>query len=831
MQILCPLRARLIRAAVLAWAGTGLSVAGFGQLIYQEGFNDDGSTATPPRYTIIDGMKFEPPFPPDLSVAGIPADQLGPVYWAHSFEVSIVGVPGPTQGRRAALAWDGAIEDWAVTADTWKLIEGVVKWLAHDRANATVLFTPSQASAQSMADHLAAIGYTIIDDDENADESSFTTDVVIRATGGVNVSRFAQSTKGVLVFSALDHDDMLTGSIGSTASFVAGPGTIANDHPAAGGLTGTFNVIAEDAGPHTWNLLGDTLPTGSITVATFQQEVPPTAATLADVDAMVAGTKPSNQETAAVAEVDFADGSFGEYFVDHPIPGGFTAPFGLVIKGKLNVSAAGTYSFAVASDDGARLRIDVDQNGLSASDDVIVNDVAQGHTPRYGDATFAAAGLYDFEVTMFNSGGAGDVEFSVSTQDNGGDTSEILSGSWELLGQTFSAKVSLEGEATATSYQPSGEAEFQTLPLLVINNGPSDIPPGNVFGGGAFDGFEGTGYFAGSAINKPTDPGFSLADDFGSYRALQLRPVDVTGQTDVKITVALAATFLDFETSDRLDIWAYPDGESSTPVRLARYSAPSDPVKYFVDIDNGNINRLGLTFQDVTYDAPADSRQLIIEFRAFSSWWNETLAFDNVRISAGAVTQDLGPVSATLEGDDIELSWTGGTPPYLVQGKLDLEDPAWIDLQTVETTSASIPLAAPGGVFRIQDSATKTVRLFKASLNGANERPTPNDQPGTGIGLLALEGLNATYVVSYENLSTTPHLFHLHGLGGPEEAVGVKFSLVPAGTLGTSGLFVGSSAVDQATADGIVQGLTYFNIHTPGTYSGGEIRGQVLLVP
>ncbi|MCW5557218.1 MAG: hypothetical protein KIT22_05215, partial [Verrucomicrobiae bacterium] len=473
---------------------------------------------------------------------------------------------------------------------------------------------------------------------------------------------------------------------------------------AAGGLTGTFNVIAEGTGPHTWNLLGDTLPTGATTVATFQQEIPPAAATLADVDAMVAGTKPSNQETASVPEVDFADGSVGDYFSDYPIPGGFTAPFGLVIKGKLNVSEAGTYSFAVASDDGARLRIDVDRNGISASDDVIVNDVAQAHTPRYGDATFPAAGLYDFEVTMFNSSGSGSVEFSVSTQENGGDTSEILSGTWELLGQTFSAKVSLEGEATATSYQPSGDPEFRTLPLLVINNGPNDTPPGNVFGGGAFTGYEGAGYFAGSAINKPTDPGFSLADEFGSYRALQLRPVDVTGQSNVTVTVALAATFLDFETSDRLDIWAYPDGESSTPVRLARYSAPSDTIKYFVDVDHGNTHRLGLTFQDVTYDAPADSRQLIIEFRAFSSWWNETLAFDNVRISAGAVLQDLGPVSATREGDDLKLSWTGGVPPYRVQGKSDLEDPAWTDVQTVQGTSASIPLPAARGFFRVRDS-------------------------------------------------------------------------------------------------------------------------------
>jgi hypothetical protein len=57
--------------------------------------------------------------------------------------------------------------------------------------------------------------------------------------------------------------------------------------------------------------------------------------------------------------------------------------------------------------------------------------------------------------------------------------------------------------------------------------------------------------------------------------------------------------------------------------------------------------------------------------------------------------------------------------------------------------------------------------------------------------------------------------------------VGVLFGLVPNGTLGTSGSFSGQATVDQATADGIVAGLTYFNIHTPAN-GGGEIRGQVL---
>jgi hypothetical protein len=236
-------------------------------------------------------------------------------------------------------------------------------------------------------------------------------------------------------------------------------------------------------------------------------------------------------------------------------------------------------------------------------------------------------------------------------------------------------------------------------------------------------------------------------------------------------------------------------------------------------------------FADFTYDVPAGATQLIVEVRVATTWWTEIAAVDNIRISAGSATVPLGAMSASVSGDNVNLAWTGGTPPYLVQGKLELDDANWIDLQTVTGTSASIPMAAPGGVFRVVDATTKTVKLFRAALNGAAERPTPNTQPGTGIGLLALDGLTATYIVSYEKLSTMPSAYHLHGLGTAEQAVGVKFNLVPAGTLGTSGLFLGQATVDQATADGIAQSLTYFNIHTPGQFAGGEIRGQVVPVP
>ena len=194
---------------------------------------------------------------------------------------------------------------------------------------------------------------------------------------------------------------------------------------------------------------------------------------------------------------------------------------------------------------------------------------------------------------------------------------------------------------------------------------------------------------------------------------------------------------------------------------------------------------------------------------------------------------DQAPVSAgvaftapAITAAGIVLNWTGGSGPFLVQGKLGIND-AWIDLQTTTARTTTIPTASFAGFFRIVDGTTKTVKLFKASLNGANERPTAVKPAGMGTGLLALDGLTATYVVSYQDLTAAPVAYHLHGLGGADAAVGVKFALVPAGALGTSGLFVGQATVDQATADGIAAGQTYFNVHT-AAFGGGEIRGQVV---
>lgn len=657
LQSLHPLKsaARAASARGMQWAalaGVSLALSAAAQeLIYQEGFNDDGERATPPRYTTTGRNASEYPHDPAVVTANT-ADQLGPVFWGHNFEVSIVGVFGPTSERRALLAWDATIPADEVSPQFWTLFDATINWLLRGKANATIVISTEQSAAQSLADRLISKGHTVVDDDTGVPDTQVAGDLIIKTpTNGGFPGRFARVAKPVLTFSAADHDDMLVSTIGTPTSFEAGNATIvATGHPAAGGLTGSFPVAS---GTRNWQLLGERLPNGAIVVAEFVQSIPPTAASLADVDAMAAGTKQSDRSTGSVTELDFSDNSAGDWQADNAIPGGATGVWGLVARGKINVTTSGRYSFALGMDDGARLRIDKDKNGFSAADNVINEDAAGGHRARYGDAQLDA-GVYDFEVAVFNSGGAGSIEMSVSTRVGGGDTSAINSGTWELLGQTSGA-VALQGAIDVTVYVPTGAPDERKVPLLALLNGPNDTPPGSVYGGGPFTGFEGRGFFAGAALNK-----FDV-DGTGNPKTLTLRPIDVTGKKDLKLTIACAATFLDFETSDYLEVHIDPHNTGNF-TQLIRFTAPTGADKFFDDRSTRPVGytQLGLAFQDITYDLPAGATQLVIQIRALTTWFNEIVGFDNIRVTAGAVQPGRFNAPERLANNKVRLSWTGG---------------------------------------------------------------------------------------------------------------------------------------------------------------------------
>lgn len=674
-----PILTRLRQIGFAAVLGGTASLAIAQESIYQENFNTDGEAASPKRYTTSGRDVYE--IPRLRSELGN-TDQLGPVYWAHNFDVTFVGVPPATPARRMLLAWDGAIDSTAASTEVLELWDSSIKWLLEDKAGATVVVSPNAAAIGVLAERLGAAGYNVIDDDPAVAEEDVGSqgDLLIHYAGAP-ASRGARAAKPVVAIASADLDDLVVSSIGTAATFEPGNGTIAAaGHPAAGGKTGTFPIVT---GSFNWQLIGSQLADGATVLATMTRRIPPSVTSLADADAMVAGTKQSEKVTAPVVTLDFSDASAGNWFDDNALPGDVASNWGLLVTGQLNVTAPGTYSFALGTDDGGRLQIDIDKNGFAAGDTIIESLGPQGHTVVYGDANFTAAGIYDFQVVAYNSGGAGDVEVSVAKSAGAGKNNLVdAPDEWELLGTVGgSAPVTVQGELEATSYVASGDTEEEQVPFIVLLNGPNDTPPGAVFGGGAFSGFEGEGFFGMAGGNKWPYP-----EEHNTYRSLTLEPVNVAGKENVKLTVALAATFLDFETSDFLDIVAYPSGLASEPVVLAHFAAPSDSAKYFVDVGNNGTRQLGLSFEDFTYDIPDGATDLIIEFRAATTFWNEIVAFDNVRITSGTGGAPPATVAVARSGTDLVITFTG-----------TLESAAAITGPWTAVTGATSPLTLARG--------------------------------------------------------------------------------------------------------------------------------------
>ena len=644
--------------AVSALCGLGSAQAQ--EVLLQEGFNTDGASANPPRYTLIGRDVYEPERVRN-ELGNF--DQKGPIYWDHNFKVSYAGNPTIT-GRRAIFGWRGT-DAAGATEDLMKLFDSSIDWLLQGKKNARIVINPNAAAVQALADRLTASGHTVIDDDTTANPNDFDVqgDLFIHGPGANNPSRFVLRTEPVLVMNAPDYDDMLVGSIGTSLAFDPGQVTIATPgHPAAGGKTGSFQGFSPG---QTFELIGSFLPPGTVNLATVTRIVPPSVASLADVDAMVAGTKQHDKTTGQVSTLDFADASAGQWADDNGLPGGYTANWGLVAKAKLTVPAAGTYRFALGSDDGARLAIDLDRNGLSAADVVLSDSGPHAHQIVYVNVVFPASGAYDFEVVSYNSSGGGSLELSVPIQEGAVPDDALDSGYWEVLGTAGgSSPVKLTGAIDVTAYVATGANVERQEPFIVLLNGPNDTPPGAFYDGGTFSAYEGAGFLGGAGINKWPYP------DGLTYRAVQLNPVNVTGKKNIRLTVALAATVVDFEDSDLIDVVYYPDGLASTPVVLAHFRGVQNAIQpWLADANDQFQRRLTREFADFSYPIPDTARNLVIEIRVASTWWTEILAVDNIRVTAGeAASGQPTELGQTVNGYQDDFTGATRNPDWKVRG-------------------------------------------------------------------------------------------------------------------------------------------------------------------
>lgn len=140
---------------------------------------------------------------------------------------------------------------------------------------------------------------------------------------------------------------------------------------------------------------------------------------------------------------------------------------------------------------------------------------------------------------------------------------------------------------------------------------------------------------------------------------------------------------------------------------------------------------------------------------------------------------------------------------------------------------ASIALVAIAGA-AATPVATAEIFTVTVLLSGLEEVP-PTGSPGTGSADVTIDTVTRFVQVSgqFSGLIGTVTAGHIHGLAAPGSTAGVIFGFtVPVGA--SSGSFSGSGIMSVAQFDGLMNNLTYLNIHST-VNPGGEIRGQVIV--
>lgn len=120
---------------------------------------------------------------------------------------------------------------------------------------------------------------------------------------------------------------------------------------------------------------------------------------------------------------------------------------------------------------------------------------------------------------------------------------------------------------------------------------------------------------------------------------------------------------------------------------LIDFTAPSGNDKYFNDqgTNGENPTRLNLNFQDITYPIPAGTSTINLRIESTTTWWNEIVGIDNIRITSGELQTVEPTVSIAREGDNIVVSWTG-----ILQSAADINGP-WVDV--ADDTNSPIVIA------------------------------------------------------------------------------------------------------------------------------------------
>jgi len=134
-------------------------------------------------------------------------------------------------------------------------------------------------------------------------------------------------------------------------------------------------------------------------------------------------------------------------------------------------------------------------------------------------------------------------------------------------------------------------------------------------------------------------------------------------------------------------------------------------------------------------------------------------------------------------------------------------------------------------------TVTPTPVIYMASLNGANERPTPNSSSATGTATYTLVGNSLSYIVSVSGMTGPATASHIHV--GPATASGPVIVPYVTASVASGNVTAGTIDLTQPISNGTTtitgdslkvllnNGGAYTNVHT-SQFGGGEIRGQII---
>jgi Cu/Zn superoxide dismutase len=164
---------------------------------------------------------------------------------------------------------------------------------------------------------------------------------------------------------------------------------------------------------------------------------------------------------------------------------------------------------------------------------------------------------------------------------------------------------------------------------------------------------------------------------------------------------------------------------------------------------------------------------------------------------------------------------------------------------TLATALLGLGMLAACGSDKTTAPSTVT---YKATLSGANERPTPNNSTATGTwtGTLNTQTNVLTYTLTYTGLTPNSSGAHIHAQADASGSANVVLNFAtfagattPFTTGNTSGTAAGTVNMSGGTVQGLTitgdsllkamnAGMAYVNVHSTPSFGGGEIRGQIV---